>query len=147
VYQQNRRDRIERGKEVPELSEEERRAVSAVVGLGAVKYADLSQNRTTDYVFNWDKMLAMDGNTATYMQYAYARNRSIFRKGNEDPSHFRSQPPAVRLDEPAERALTLELLRFGEALEDAASEYKPNLITSFLWGLAKCYSGFFNSCP
>jgi hypothetical protein len=75
-----------------------------VVGIGAVKYADLSQNRESDYVFEWDKMLATDGNTATYMQYAYARCRSIFREGAVDETHFRTSPPAVILAEPAERA-------------------------------------------
>src|SRR5205085_4540492 len=136
VYQQNRKDRIERGEEVPELSEEERRGVSAVVGLGAVKYADLSQNRTTDYVFNWDKMLAMDGNTATYMQYAYARNRSIFRKGEVDEAPFRSNPPQVALETAYERTLAVLLLRFHEVLLAATVEYKPNLITGYLWDLA-----------
>ena len=74
--------------------------LNEVVGLGAVKYADLSQNRETDYVFDWDKMLAMNGNTATYMQYAYARNRSIFREGDEDPEPFRTQPPQPYLEKP-----------------------------------------------
>ena len=118
-----------------------------VVGLGAVKYADLSQNRTTDYIFNWDKMLAMDGNTATYMQYAYVRNRGIFRKGNEDPAPFRRQPPLPSLEHAHERALALQLLRFDEALEAAAAERRPNLITNFLWDVAKTYSGFNQNCP
>ncbi|HEV2949116.1 MAG TPA: arginine--tRNA ligase, partial [Gemmataceae bacterium] len=107
VYEQTRNERIARGDEVPDLSAEERQRIAEVVGLGAVKYADLSQNRTSDYVFSWDKMLAMDGNTATYMQYAYARIRSIFRKGNEDPARLRSQPSAVSLEQPQERALAV----------------------------------------
>ena len=118
-----------------------------MIGLGAVKYADLSQNRTTDYVFNWDKMLAMDGNTATYMQYAYARIRSIFRKGEEDIESFRQQPPLPYLEQPQERALALQLLRLEEVLQAAAAEYKPNLITAYLWDLAKSYSGFYQNCP
>jgi arginyl-tRNA synthetase len=147
VYQKTRAERVARGEDVPDLSEEERQHIAEVVGLGAVKYADLSQNRTSDYVFNWDKMLAMDGNTATYMQYAYARVRSIFRKGGEAEEGFRSDPPPVFLNEPAERALALELLRMCESLDAAAAEYKPNLITSYLWDLAKAYSGFYDGCP
>jgi arginyl-tRNA synthetase len=112
-----------------------------------VKYADLSQNRTSDYVFDWDKMLAMDGNTATYMQYAYARNRSIFQKGDEDAAPFRSQPPLPSVDAPEERALGLQLLRLDETLQAAAAEYKPNLLTAYLWDLAKAYSRFFDKCP
>src|SRR5262249_36168927 len=94
----------------PDLPEADRRTVAEAVGLGAVKYADLCQNRTTDYVFSWDKMLAMDGNTAAYMQYAYARIRSIFRKGNEDPASLRSNPPLPSLAAPEERALALTVL-------------------------------------
>src|SRR5262249_43944164 len=82
----------------PELAAEEKQQIAEIVGLGAVKYADLSQNRTSDYVFDWDKMLAMDGNTAAYMQYAYARNCSIFRKGGFDPKPFREKPPAPLLN-------------------------------------------------
>jgi arginyl-tRNA synthetase len=147
VYEQTRAERTARGEDVPDLSTEERQKIAEVVGLGAVKYADLSQNRTSDYVFNWDKMLAMDGNTATYMQYAYARVRSIFRKGGESEDRFRTEPPFVTLEVSAERTLALELLRFCESLEGAAAEYKPNLITSYLWDLAKAYSGFYDSCP
>src|SRR5438093_9521012 len=140
IYEQTRAERMARGEDVAELSAEERRRIAEVVGLGAVKYADLSQNRTSDYVFNWDKMLAMDGNTATYMQYAYARVRSIFRKGDEDVESFRRQPPLPYLEQPQERALALQLLRLEEALEAAALEYKPNILTAYLWDLAKSYS-------
>jgi arginyl-tRNA synthetase len=147
VYEQTRSERAARGEDVPELSVEERQHIAEVVGLGAVKYADLSQNRTSDYVFSWDKMLAMDGNTATYMQYAYARVRSIFRKSGEKEEHFRSDPPEVSLDTPAERALALQLLRLSESLEAAAIDYKPNLISAYLWDLAKAYSNFYDSCP
>jgi arginyl-tRNA synthetase len=147
AYLQNRLDRLQRGEEVPELSPQELKQIYDVVGIGAVKYADLSQNRTTDYVFSWDKMLAMDGNTATYMQYAYARVRSIFRKGAEDEQATRQHPPQPYLQKPEERALALQLLRLGEALENAAAEYKPNVITAYLWDLAKTYSGFYQNCP
>jgi arginyl-tRNA synthetase len=147
VYAQSCAERTAHGHDVPELSPDEHRQVVEAVGLGAVKYADLSQNRTSDYTFDWDKMLAMEGNTAAYMQYAYARNRSIFRKGGEDVARFRAAPPAVSSTTPSERALAVQLLRFEDALRAAASEYKPNLITAYLWDLAKCYSGFFESCP
>jgi len=145
--QENRAERVARGEEVPELAADELQRIYQVVGLGAVKYADLSQNRESDYVFNWDKMLATDGNTATYMQYAYARNRSIFRKGDEDPAPLRSQPPLPLLGTAEERALALQLLRFPEALAAAADDYRPNVITGYLWDLAKTYSGFFQNCP
>ncbi|HEV8060873.1 MAG TPA: arginine--tRNA ligase, partial [Gemmataceae bacterium] len=92
-YASSRKERLERAEELPELSAAEQELIAQAVGIGAVKYADLSQNRTTDYIFSWDKMLAMDGNTATYMQYAYARVRSIFRKGNENPDDFAVSPP------------------------------------------------------
>ena len=146
-YEKSRAERIARGEAVPEASEEERQDIAVVVGLGAVKYADLSQNRTSDYKFSWDKMLATDGNTATYMQYAYARNRSIFRKGQEEVEGFRTDPPLPSLEHPRERALGRELLRFEEALVAAAVDYQPHLITGYLWDLAKAYSGFFTDCP
>jgi arginyl-tRNA synthetase len=98
-------------------------------------------------VFDFDKMLAMNGNTATYMQYAYARNRSIFRKSGQDVQRFHSQPPLPVLESPHERALAVQLLRLEEILLRAAQEYQPSEITSYLWDLAKTYSGFFQNCP
>jgi arginyl-tRNA synthetase len=147
VYWVNRKAAVERGEDSPELPPDELAQVAEAVGLGAVKYADLSQNRTSDYVFDWDKMLAMDGNTATYMQYAYARVHGIFRKGNVAPDALRANPPAVLLQQPQERALAVQLLRLNEALDAAAAEYLPSTITSYLWDLAKTYSGFFQNCP
>jgi len=131
----------------PELSAQERHRIAEIVGIGALKYADLAQNRTSDYVFSYDKMLAMNGNTATYMQYAYARVRSIFRKGGVDVEALRRECPEVLLNTPAERALLLEILRFGEALEQAAADYRPNLLTAYLFELANHYSTFFENCP
>ncbi len=125
----------------------DRATISEAVGLGAVKYADLCQNRLTDYKFDFDKMLAMNGNTATYMQFAYARNRSIFRKGQYDVQRLRTQPPLPTLESPFERALAVQLLRLEEILLAAALEYQPSVITSYLWDLAKSYSGFFQNCP
>lgn len=146
-YDQTVAERRERGEDVPDVTADERKQIAEVVGIGAVKYADLSSHRTSDYKFLWDKMLATDGNTATYMQYAYARCRSIFRKGNEDQARFRSTPPAVILNHPAERALALLLLRLEETLSAAAAEYLPHLLTNYLWDLAKSYSVFFTNCP
>jgi arginyl-tRNA synthetase len=145
VYEASVAERRERGQEVPELTPEQKRQIAEVVGQGAVKYADLSQNRTSDYVFSWEKMLAMDGNTATYLQYAYARIRSIFRKGGEDERRFRSAPPLPSLNEAEERSLGLQLLRLHDALDAAAGDYKPNAITSYLWDLAKAYSSFYQN--
>ncbi len=130
-----------------ELSPEERKRVAETVGIAAIKYADLSQNRTSDYVFSYDKMLAMTGNTATYMQYAYARVRSIFAKGNVDVDALRASGAPIRLGTPAERALALELLRFAEALDLVVADYRPNQLTAYLFELANCYSTFFENCP
>lgn len=131
----------------PELSAEQRARVAETVGIAAIKYADLAQNRTSDYVFSYDKMLAMNGNTATYMQYAYARVRSIFAKGGVDEAALRDSKAAIQLQEPAERALALELLRFSEALEQALVDFRPNQLTSFLFDLANRYAAFYESCP
>jgi arginyl-tRNA synthetase len=147
AYEQSRAERIAREEAVPELSSEERRNIAQVVGIGAVKYADLSQNRLSDYKFIWEKMLATEGNTATYMQYAYARNRSIFRKGSEEEQLYRTHPPTPFLEKSQERGLALMLLRFAEALATAAAEYQPHAITGYLWELAKSYSGFYQHCP
>ncbi len=131
----------------PELSPAERARVAETVGIAALKYADLSQNRTSDYVFSYDKMLAMNGNTATYMQYAYARVRSIFAKGKVDVDALRASGAPILLCTPAERALGLELLRFGEALDLMLLDYRPNQLTGYLFELANCYSTFFEQCP
>jgi arginyl-tRNA synthetase len=147
AYEQSLKDRAERGEEIPQLSPGERRTIEEAVGIGAVKYADLCQNRKSDYLFNWSKMLAMNGNTATYMQYAYARNRSIFRKGEENEHRFRKNPPPLVLETSFERELALQLLRLEENLLAAAAEYQPHLITAYLWDLAKAYSVFFQNCP
>lgn len=131
----------------PELEPDERQAVAEIVGLGAIKYADLSQNRLSDYVFDWDKMMALTGNTATYMQYAYARTKSIFRKGGTTPEAVRALRPPIRLEHPAERALGLQILRLPEAIDLAAAELKPNILTDYLFELANRYSTFFEACP
>jgi arginyl-tRNA synthetase len=131
----------------PELSEEERARIAEVVGIGALKYADLSQNRTSDYVFSFDKMLAMDGNTGAYMQYAYARVRSIFAKGGIAPEEIRNRDVTILLPTVPERTLALQLLRFGEAIELALEDFRPNQLTNYLFELATTYSTFYESCP
>jgi len=127
------------------MSAEDRRHVAETVGIGAIKYADLSQNRTTDYVFSFDKMLQLTGNTAAYMQYAVARVEGIFTKGGIDRGQLRRACHGVLLSDPKERALALELLRFGEALEDVESDSRPNVLTAWLYDLAGCYSTFYDS--
>jgi arginyl-tRNA synthetase len=131
----------------PELSENERVKVSEIVGIGAIKYSDLSQNRLSDYVFDWQKMMAVRGNSGAYLQYAYARTQSIFRKGSVDPSTIRAAAPAILVSHPAERALAVELLRLPETLELAAAEMKPNVLADYLFGLANKFSTFFEECP
>jgi len=146
-YNESVSDRRSHGHDVHEPSDAEKAAIAEAVGVSAVKYADLCQHRTTDYVFDLEKMTSLAGNTAAYMQYAYARCRSIFRQGGIDDATVRANPPAVRLAEPGERALALQLLRFPEAVDAAASEYVPHLLTGYLWDLAKSFSTFFEACP
>ena len=98
-------------------------------------------------MFNLDKMLATDGNTATYMQYAYARCRAIFRKGEVTDAPFRTGTVPVTLTEPAERALALALLRLPDALDAAAADYAPHLVAASLWDIAKALNVFYDSCP
>jgi arginyl-tRNA synthetase len=131
----------------PELDEAEQKRVAEAVGLGAIKYADLSQNRLSDYVFDWKKMLAMNGNTGAYLQYGYARIRSIFRKGGFTPEQLRSGRPEIVLSNPAERALGVRLLKLPETLELAASELKPNILTDYLFDLANTFFTFYEECP
>jgi len=131
----------------PEISESRRKSVAEAVGIAALKYADLSQNRTSDYVFSFDKMLAMNGNTATYLQYSYARVQSIFAKGGVDVERLRADLPPIALSHPAERALAMQIVRLPEALDEALVDYRPNILTSYLFELGKCYSTFFENCP
>ena len=130
-----------------QLTPEEHQEIAEVVGIRALKYADLSQNRTSDYTFSYEKMLALKGNTATYMQYSYARVKSIFRRGDVQIEGVRRQVEALKLTHPAERALALDILRFGEALDEVVADYRPNLLTNYLFELAKRYSTFFEECP
>jgi arginyl-tRNA synthetase len=129
----------------PELSEATRREIARVVGIGAVKYADLLPNRQSDYVFSWDRMLALNGNTAPYLQYAYARIQSIFAKGGIQNSEFRIQN--FVLATPEETALAKHLLNFGLTLEAVAEEYRPNFLCNYLFELAGRFTAFYENCP
>ena len=131
----------------PELPEAQKREIARVVGLGAVKYADLLPNRQSDYVFSWDKLLALNGNTAPYLQYAYARIRSIFRKGNVDENSWKATATKPVLKEPQELALAKHLLNFGIVLEAAAEEYRPNYLCNYLYELAGNFTSFYENCP
>ena len=131
----------------PELSEDERNRVAEIVGIGAVKYADLSQNRSSDYKFDLPKMMAMNGNTATYLQYAYARIQSILRKAETSESSLRTNTPAIVLGHARERALGMQILRLPETLEQATVEMKPNTVADYLFTLANDFSSFYTDCP
>jgi arginyl-tRNA synthetase len=142
-------ERIERAKEkgevVAPLPEPELRRIGHAVGIGAIKYGDLSKDRIGDYIFSWDSMLAMDGNTAPYLMYAYARIQSIFRRA-ADRGIVRSIAP-VKLEAPPELALARHLLRFADVIDAVARELKPHLLCTYLFELATRFSGFFENCP
>jgi arginyl-tRNA synthetase len=130
----------------PDLPEAQRRDIARVVGLGAVKYADLLPNRQSDYVFSWDKMLALQGNTAPYLQYAYTRIKSIFRKSEADLSPV-TRHVSLALSAPEEIALAKHLLNFGLTLEAVAEEYRPNFLCNYLYELAGKFTSFYENCP
>lgn len=126
----------------PDLSEEEKKDIAHKVGIGAVKYADLSKNRTSDYIFNWDTMLSFEGNTAPYLQYAYTRIRSIFRKvDNFDES------AKLQLLLPEEQQLAVKLLQMEEAIEQLAKDAMPNVLCNYLYELASNFMSFYEACP
>ena len=127
------------------LPEAQRKEIARVVGLGAVKYADLLPNRQSDYVFSWDKMLALQGNTAPYLQYAYARIRSIFRKA--EGGDFKLETTDFKLVANEEQALAKHLLNFGLTLEAVAEELRPNFLCNYLYELAAKFNVFFENCP
>ncbi len=125
-----------------ELSEAQRKEIARVIGLGAVKYADLLPNRQSDYIFSWDKMLALQGNTAPYLQYAYARIKSIFRKAESG-----KRKAEIILAAPEEFALAKHLLNFGITLEAVAEELRPNYLCNYLFELAGKFTSFYENCP
>src|SRR5271154_29812 len=129
-----------------DLSEAQRKEIARVVGIGAVKYADLLPNRQSDYIFSWDKMLALQGNTAPYLLYAYARIKSIFRK-NEAGSSLVTRHSSLALAAPEEIALAKHLLNFGLTLEAVAEELRPNYLCNYLFELAGKFTSFYENCP
>ena len=129
----------------PDLPRGEQEEVARIIGLGAVKYADLMQHRLTDYVFSWDKMLSFQGNTAPYLQNAYVRIRSIFRKAGAEGISVEVVP--ILIEDPAERALALQILRFGEVLHAVMDDQRPNLLCLYLYELADRFHRFYEACP
>ena len=127
------------------LSDDEKTAVIEAVGIGSVKYADLSKNRTTDYVFDWDNMLSFEGNTAPYMQYAYTRIRSIFNKADVNPTALAEAK--IQLSDEKERALAIKLLQFEEAVQTVGKEGTPHVLCAYLYELAGIFSSFYEHCP
>jgi arginyl-tRNA synthetase len=128
----------------PELGDEQRLAIARVVGVGAIKYAELSKNRLTDYVFDWDTMLSFEGNTAPYLQYAYTRIRSVFRKAAIDPLTLAGN---LLIAEPLEMQLGLKLLQFSETIEAVTEDYQANILCNYLFELAGLFMSFYEACP
>ncbi|ECC1744644.1 arginine--tRNA ligase [Salmonella enterica] len=129
----------------PDMPADELEKLANAVGIGAVKYADLSKNRTTDYIFDWDNMLAFEGNTAPYMQYAYTRVLSVFRKADIDEQALASAP--VIISEDREAHLAARLLQFEETLTVVAREGTPHVMCAYLYDVAGLFSGFYEHCP
>ena len=130
-----------------ELPADEKAAIAREIGLGAVKYAELSQHRLTDYIFSWDRMLSFQGNTAPYLQNAYVRIRSIFRRGGLDPEAPRAVDASLALTEPAERELAKKLAQFAETIPAVLDDFRPNLLANYLYELAGTFHSFFEACP
>jgi len=129
----------------PALPKEEQEEIARIIGLGAVKYADLMQHRLTDYVFSWEKMLSFQGNTAPYLQNAYVRIRSIFRKAESEG--ITTDAATITIADPVERALALRILQFGEVLHTVLEDQRPNLLCLYLYELADCFHRFYEACP
>ena len=129
----------------PSLSPDEQAEVARMIGIGAVKYADLSTDRVKDYIFDWDRMLSFDGNTAPYLQYAHARICSIFRRANIDRASLDSSQ--LQVSEPQEKALALVLLQFDSAVWDALEKASPHRLCTYLYEVATTFTGFYENCP
>jgi arginyl-tRNA synthetase len=129
----------------PELSETERANVARMIGIGAIKYADLSNDRVKDYVFHFDRMLAFEGNTGPYLQYAHARICSIFRRASIDRASAQANAPAISA--PQERSLALKLLGFDAAIAATLESYSPHKLCTYLFDLAQEFTGFYEACP
>ncbi|HKQ70559.1 MAG TPA: arginine--tRNA ligase, partial [Polyangiaceae bacterium] len=134
------------GEKNPDLDETTRRDVARKIGIGAIKYADLASDRMKDYVFDWDRMLAFEGNTAPYLQYAHARIRSIFRRAIAS-SEGRPAATEIRVREPAERALVLDLLAFQSAAFGVAETLHPHKLCTYVYNLASRFTAFYEHCP
>lgn len=130
----------------PDLASEKQENIGQVVGIGGLKYADLSQHRASDYKFSYDKMLAMKGNTATYLQYSYARVQGILRRLETDLDELRSDTSEFVFAEEVERTLGVKLVRFGESLDEVLVEYKPNLLCNYLFELTQTFFQFYDQC-
>lgn len=130
----------------PELSEEEKDNIAEVVGTGAIKYADLSQNRQTAVIFEWDKILSFEGNTAPYLQYSYARIKSILRKAKEQNKDIK-EDATIKFIDKTERTLAHHLTQFPGVILKAAESCRPNLIADYLFELSKKFNSFYNACP
>lgn len=126
----------------PELSDLDAVKIGETVGIGAVKYADLSKNRTSDYVFDWDNMLSFEGNTAPYLQYAYTRVQSVFKKAGDW-----NVPAALKLEQPLEQQLAVELLKFEDVLQSVSETSFPHYLANYLYQLATLFSRFYEACP
>lgn len=131
----------------PPMDDAEKQQIAAAVGHGAIKYADLSHHRTSDYKFDLQKMVSLDGNTSAYIQYAYARVNGIMQKGGVSLSDIASFDSTAVITEPAERALAMTLLKFGESLEQVRSDNTPNFLVDYLYETAKAYAVFNDNCP
>jgi arginyl-tRNA synthetase len=130
-------------KKNPDLSEDEKIDIAEKIGIGAVKYADLSQYRTTDYIFSWEKMLSLHGNTAPYLQNAYVRTRSIFRKAGESAPKI----DEMTIGDSAEINLAKRLCQFGEIVPQVLNGFRPNILANYLFELANSFHAFYEACP
>jgi arginyl-tRNA synthetase len=127
-----------------DLTDEQKAKVIDAVSIGAVKYADLSKNRTTDYIFEWDNMLSFEGNTAPYLQYAYTRIMSIFRKSEQNFADYQAQ---IQASESAEQVLAVKLMQFAEIIEQVAKDGTPHVLCSYLYELSGNFMTFYEACP
>ena len=138
-----RAERLLRDKNT-DLSDQAIKVIARKVGIGAIKYADLSKTRTNDYIFDWDAMMSFEGNTAPYLQYAYTRIRSIFRKADIDPQIFSAE---ISIVEPQEKTLAMKLLQFAEVIDQVASEGYPHILCNYVYELASAFMSFYEHCP
>ncbi|MBX3419657.1 MAG: arginine--tRNA ligase [Pirellulaceae bacterium] len=129
------------------VDEAEIERIAQIVGIGALKFADLSQHRSSDYTFSYDKMLELKGFTATYAQYLYARVQGIYRRDNIDPASFRTQPKPFLFEHPLERELGIMILQVSETLDEVLVDYRPNLLAQYLFELTQTFFKFYDQCP